>query len=80
MTSAHAAVSIRPVLCLHARAGPIIDEDLSHDRPSPPTTGLITVEDGNYNVIFTKPLDYNDSPAPEIMLWFGNNVIYLPRN
>ena len=41
-------------------------------------TGTITVEDGNDNVIFTKPLDYTDFPAPEITLWFRNNVIYLP--
>jgi hypothetical protein len=41
-------------------------------------TGMITVEDGNYNVLFTKPLDYTDFPAPEIILWFSNDVIYLP--
>ncbi len=43
------------------------------------TTGVITVEDGNYNVVFTKVLDYTDFPAPEITLWFTNNVIYLPE-
>jgi hypothetical protein len=42
-------------------------------------TGTITVEDGNYNVVFTKALDYTDFPAPEITLWFTNNVIYLPN-
>jgi hypothetical protein len=42
-------------------------------------TGTITVEDGNYNVVFTKALDYTDFPAPEVTLWFTNNVIYLPE-
>ena len=42
-------------------------------------TGTITVEDGNYNVVFQKALDYTDFPAPEITLWFTNNVIYLPE-
>jgi hypothetical protein len=41
-------------------------------------TGMITVEDGNYNVVFTKALDYTDFPAPEVTLWFAGNVIYLP--
>jgi hypothetical protein len=41
-------------------------------------TGMITVEDGNYNVLVTKALDYTDFPAPEIILWFSNYVIYLP--
>ena len=45
---------------------------VNHDQ-----TGTITVEDGNFNVIFTKALDYTDFPAPEITLWFSNNVIYL---
>ena len=40
-------------------------------------TGVITVEDGNYNVLLTKALDYTDFPAPEITLWFSNKVIYL---
>jgi hypothetical protein len=41
-------------------------------------TGTITVEDGNYNSLLTIELDYTDFPAPEIILWFSNNVIYLP--
>lgn len=41
-------------------------------------TGTITVEDGNYNVVFTKALDYTDFPAPEVTLWFSDSVIYLP--
>jgi hypothetical protein len=45
---------------------------------NPDHTGMITAEDGNYNVLFTKALDYTDFPAPEIILWFSNNVIYLP--
>jgi hypothetical protein len=45
---------------------------------NPDQTGTITVEDGNYNVVFTKALDYTDFPAPEVTLWFAGNVIYLP--
>ena len=45
---------------------------------NPDHTGVITVEDGNYNVILTKALEYTDFPAPEITLWYSNNVIYLP--
>jgi hypothetical protein len=41
-------------------------------------TGTITVEDGNYNQLLTIDLDYTDFPAPEIILWFSNYVIYLP--
>jgi hypothetical protein len=41
-------------------------------------TGTITVEDGNYNVVFTKPIEFTDFPMPEITLWFANNVILLP--
>ena len=44
---------------------------------NPDKTGVITVEDGNYNVLLTKALDYTDFPAPEITLWFSSNVIYL---
>ena len=44
----------------------------------PNRTGLITVEDGNFNSLLTKALDYTDFPAPEITLWFSGNVIYLP--
>jgi hypothetical protein len=44
----------------------------------PDGTGVITVQDGNYNVLLTKALDYTDFPAPEIILWFSNYVIYLP--
>jgi len=40
-------------------------------------TAVITVEDGNYNVLLTKALDYTDFPAPEITLWYSNKVIYL---
>ena len=41
-------------------------------------TGTITVEDGNYNQLLTIKLDYTDFPAPEVILWFSNYVIYLP--
>jgi len=45
---------------------------------NPDQTGIINVEDGNYNHLLTIKLDYTDFPAPEVILWFSNNVIYLP--
>jgi len=41
-------------------------------------TGMITVEDGNDTVLFTKALDDIDFPLPEIILWLSDNVILLP--
>ena len=44
----------------------------------PDRTATLSCEDGNGNVVFTKPIEYTDFPLPEITLWFTNNVIYLP--
>jgi hypothetical protein len=41
-------------------------------------TGVLTCEDGNGRVIFSKPLDYTDFPPDGITLWFTNNTILLP--
>ncbi len=35
-------------------------------------------EDGNYNVVYTKEIDYTDFPFDGFVLWFENNVIMLP--
>jgi hypothetical protein len=44
----------------------------------PNRTAVLTCEDGNGNVVFTKEIEYTDFPLNEISLWFANNVIYLP--
>ena len=44
----------------------------------PDRSATITVEDGNYNSLFSRTLKFTDFPASEITLWFSNNVIYLP--
>lgn len=44
----------------------------------PDQSGTFTCEDGNGNLIFSKPLEYNDFPLNEITLYFTNNVILLP--
>jgi len=45
---------------------------------NPDATGILSCEDGNYNVVFTKALEYTDFPLKEIQLYFTNNVILLP--
>jgi hypothetical protein len=44
----------------------------------PHRTATLTCEDGNYNVVYTKQLEFTDFPVPEITLWFENKTIYLP--
>ena len=41
-------------------------------------TGVLTCDDGNGNVFFTKVIEYTDFPLPEITLYFQNNTIFLP--
>ena len=41
-------------------------------------TATLTCEDGNDNIVFTKPIEFTDFPVKEITLWFENNTIYLP--
>lgn len=41
-------------------------------------TVVATCDDGNGNIVFTKPIEYTDFPLDKISLWFANNVIYLP--
>jgi len=41
-------------------------------------SATITVEDGNYNLLWTHTIEFSDFPIPGITLWFSNNVIYLP--
>lgn len=38
----------------------------------------LIVEDGNYNRVFFKRIEFTDFPLPEIDLWFTGNVLMLP--
>src|SRR5438128_1345722 len=44
----------------------------------PDRTATLTCEDGNYNVVFTRQIEFTDFPLDEITLWFANDTIYLP--
>jgi prepilin-type processing-associated H-X9-DG protein len=44
----------------------------------PDRTATLTCDDGNGNVVSSKPIPFTDFPANEIELWFTNNTIYLP--
>jgi hypothetical protein len=41
-------------------------------------TGTLTCDDGNDNVVYTKPLEYTDFPQDGVTLYFTNNTILLP--
>ena len=43
----------------------------------PDSTATLTCEDGNYNVVFTKKIEFTDFPIEGVTLWFTNKVIYL---
>ncbi len=42
-------------------------------------TGVLTCEDGNDNVVYTKSIKYTGLPIEGITLYFTNNTILLPR-
>ena len=42
-------------------------------------TSVLTCDDGNGNVIFSKPIEYTDFPPEGITLYCTNNTILLPR-
>jgi hypothetical protein len=41
-------------------------------------SAVLLCEDGNGRVVFSKHIECTDFPFAEIVLWFSNNVIYLP--
>jgi hypothetical protein len=47
-------------------------------KVNPDRTGELSCEDGNYNSVFTKKLEFTDFPEPGVTLWFTDNVILLP--
>ena len=44
----------------------------------PDRSATLRVEDGNYNLLVLKDIEWTDFPAAEITLWYSANVIYLP--
>jgi len=40
--------------------------------------GLLTCDDGNSNLVYTKPIPFTDFPLTEIKFYFTDNVILLP--
>ena len=47
-------------------------------RVNPDSTGLLTCDDGNKNIVYRQPLPFTDFPLPEVKLYFCNDVIMLP--
>jgi len=41
-------------------------------------TAVLTCDDGNGDVVFTKRIEFTDFPLDEIALYFTNSVILLP--
>jgi hypothetical protein len=41
-------------------------------------TALLSCDDGNDNVVFSKAIEYTDFPLPKIALYFTDNTILLP--
>lgn len=39
---------------------------------------VLTCDDGNENVVYTKRIEFTDFPLPEIKLFFQNGVLFLP--
>ena len=44
----------------------------------PTRTAVLTCEDGNEKVVFTKEIEYTDFPLDEITFYFTDNTILLP--
>lgn len=38
----------------------------------------LVCEDGNYNVVYSKHIEFSDFGANSVELWFANNILYLP--
>ena len=45
---------------------------------NPDHTAVLTCDDGNGNVVFTKRIEFTDFPLPEVTLYFTDNTILLP--
>ncbi|WP_244832510.1 DUF6876 family protein [Caballeronia sp. TF1N1] len=42
------------------------------------SSAVLTCEDGNEAIVFTKQIEFTDFPLQEISFFFTNNVILLP--
>jgi len=42
------------------------------------STGILTCEDGNSNILIEKSIPYTDFPLEKITFYFCNNVLHLP--
>jgi len=40
--------------------------------------GVLTCDDGNGNIVYTKQIPLTDFPLPEVKFYFTDNVILLP--
>ncbi len=47
-------------------------------KVNPDSTGLLTCDDGNRNIVCSESIPFTDFPLPEVKLYFCNNVIMLP--
>ena len=41
-------------------------------------SAILTCDDGNLKIVFTKRIDYTDFPLKQIQLFFSDNVLLLP--
>jgi len=41
-------------------------------------TAALVCSDGNDNIVYSQHVEFTDFPLDEIILYFANNVIYLP--
>jgi hypothetical protein len=48
-------------------------------RVHPDRSAVLSCEDGDGAVVYTKDISCTDFPLDEITLWFSNDVIYLPN-
>lgn len=48
-------------------------------KVAPNYSAVLSCEDGNYNLVYVKNIDFTDFPLEEITLWYSNNTILLPN-
>jgi len=46
---------------------------------NPDQTAILTCDDGNNRVVFTKQIEYTDFPLTKIRFYFTNSTILLPN-
>jgi hypothetical protein len=47
-------------------------------KVNPDHTAMLTCEEGNGGIVFTKAIEYTDFPLAEITLYFLDKTILLP--